>query len=51
MMDFQKRMESIIAEMRINGLTIERIKELFEDSLDNVLSDEYDGKMLGKYGG
>lgn len=50
-MNFQKRMESFIAEMRIEGLTVEQIKELFEDSLDNVLSDEKDGEMLGKYGG
>jgi hypothetical protein len=50
-MKFQKEMESIIAGLRIEGWTVERIHELFEDSLDNILSDEKDGEMLGKYGG
>jgi hypothetical protein len=50
-LDFQKRMESLIAEMMLKGLKEEEIKELFDDSLDNVLGDIQDGETLGRYGG
>ena len=50
-MSFQKQMEILVAELRIAGFTKEQIQEMFEDALDNVLSDEHDGMMLGKYGG
>lgn len=48
-MDVQKKLENIIAELRSLGFSIKEIYEVFENSLDNILSDEKDGENLGKY--
>lgn len=45
----QREFEGFIAGLRLKGLSEEVIKEMFEDALDNVLSDERDAEILGKY--
>lgn len=48
-MNFQRQIDHLIAEMMLRGYSAEKIKDLFEDSLDNILSDVKDGENLGKY--
>lgn len=46
----EKQMENLIAGLRIESWSWEKIEELFQDSLSNIKSDEHDGENLGKYG-
>lgn len=42
-MDIEKKMECLIAEMRLEGYETYQIIEVFEEVLDNIVSNKKDG--------